>query len=113
VNLREAAETLGVHYQTAYAWVREGTLAARKTARGYEVSNASVRALAERRRHGQAPRRPIHVRDWAAQAQALYAAVTAGEETRARHQVDRLAAGVRLVDLCEQVIAPALRQVGN
>lgn len=113
MDLREAAEALGVHYQTAYAWVREGTLPARKVGRGYEVSDPGVQALAARRRQGNEPPRPIHVRDWAAQAQALYAAITEGEETRARHQVKRLASGVRIVDLCEQVITPALRRVGD
>ena len=82
MDLREAADILGVHYQTACAWVRE------------------------------APRL-IHVRDWVAQAQALYPAITGGQETRARHQVDRLASGVRHIGLCEQVIAPALRRLGD
>jgi MerR family transcriptional regulator, light-induced transcriptional regulator len=113
MDLREAAEALGVHYQTAYAWVREGTLPARKVGRGYEVGDVGVQALAARRRQGHEPPRPIHVRDWPAQAEALYAAITQGEETRARHQVERLASGVRVVDLCEQVIAPALRRVGD
>ncbi len=113
MDLREAAEALGVHYQTAYAWVRDGTLSARKVGRGYDVSEDGVRALAARRREGHEPLRPIHVRDWAAQARELYAAITGGEETRARHQVQRLASGVRVVDLCEQVIAPALRRVGD
>jgi MerR family transcriptional regulator, light-induced transcriptional regulator len=113
VDLREAADALGVHYQTAYAWVREGTLPARKVGRGYEVSDAGVQALAAQRRHGHEPPQPIRVRDWAAQAQSLYAAITGGEETRARHQVERLASGVRIVDLCQQVIAPALRRVGD
>ena len=27
MDLREAAEALGVHYQTAYAWARDGTSA--------------------------------------------------------------------------------------
>jgi len=113
MDLREAAEALGVHYQTAYAWVRDGTLPARKVGRDYEVSDDGVQALAARRRQGHEPPRPIHVRDWAAQAQALYAAITGGEETRARHQIERLASGVRIIDLCEQVLAPALRRVGD
>ncbi len=78
MDLREAAEALGVHYQAAYAWVREGTLPARKVGRGYEVSDAGVRALAARRRQGHEPPWPVHFRDWAAQAQALYAAITGG-----------------------------------
>ena len=44
MDLREAAEALGVHYQTAYAWARDGTLPARKAGRGYEVSDAGVQA---------------------------------------------------------------------
>jgi excisionase family DNA binding protein len=113
MDLRQAADALGVHYQTAYAWVREGTLPARKVGRGYDVSDAGVHALAARRRQGREPPRPIHVRDWAAQAQALYAAIIRGEETRARHHLARLKSGVRVIDLCEQVIAPALRRVGD
>jgi excisionase family DNA binding protein len=29
MQLREAADVLGVHYQTAYSWVRQGVLPAR------------------------------------------------------------------------------------
>ena len=46
MQLRDAAEMLGVHYQTAYAWVRQGVLPARKTGRGYQVSESDVTALA-------------------------------------------------------------------
>ena len=113
MDLREAAGALGVHYQTAYGWVRQGLLPARKVGRGYAVSEADVAALAARRRLGAEPARPIHVRDWAAQSAALYAALASGEETAARHQVERLAAGVRVIDLCEKVIAPALRRIGD
>jgi MerR family transcriptional regulator, light-induced transcriptional regulator len=113
MDLREAAGALGVHYQTAYGWVRQGLLPARKVGRGYAVTEADVAALAARRRLGAAPARPIRVRDWAAQSAALYAALASGEETAARHQVERLAAGVRVIDLCEKVIAPALRRIGD
>ena len=113
MQLREAADALGVHYQTAYLWVRQGSLPARKRGRGYEVDDADVRALAERRLQGRPPGRQIDVRDWQAQADQLYAAITAGEETYARHWLDRLAAGATLTDLCERVIAPALRRIGD
>jgi MerR family transcriptional regulator, light-induced transcriptional regulator len=113
MDLREAAGALGVHYQTAYGWVRQGVLPARKVGRGYAVGESDVAALAAQRRLGTEPARPIRVRDWAAQSQALYSAIASGEETAARHQVDRLVAGVPVVDLCERVIAPALRRVGD
>ena len=113
MQLRDAAEILGVHYQTAYAWVRQGVLPARKTGRGYDVSESDVSALAARRASGTAPRLQIRVRDWDVQADRLYAAVMAGDETLARHVFDRLARGVPLAELCERVIAPTLRRVGN
>src|SRR5271166_5971746 len=113
MQLRDAADTLGVHYQTAYAWVRQGVLPARKTPRGYEVSEGDVRALAARRAAGAEPRPEVRVRDWAAQADRLYTALAAGDETRARHDFGRLAAGVPLTELCDQVIAPALWRVGG
>ena len=80
MQLRDAAETLGVHYQTAYGWVRQGTLRARKTPRGYEVSEGDVLELMARRAAGAEPAREVQVRDWAAQADRLYAALVAGDE---------------------------------
>jgi excisionase family DNA binding protein len=90
MDLREAALALGVHYQTAYGWVRQGVLPARKTGRGYVVTDAAVAALGADRRLGSEPVRSIRVRDWAAQAQGLYAAIVNGEETVARHRLRRL-----------------------
>ena len=113
MQLREAAEALGVHYQTAYAWVRQGTLPARKTGRGYDVSDDDVSALAERRASGTPPRPEVRVRDWSVQAGRLYDAIVSGDETLARHDFGRLAPGVPLIDLCERVITPALRRVGD
>ncbi len=113
MQLRDAAEILGVHYQTAYAWVRQGVLPARKTGRGYDVSESDVSALAARRASGTAPRAHIRVRDWAAQADRLHAAITSGDETLARHLFARLARGVPLTELCERVIAPALHRIGE
>ncbi len=113
MQLRDAADALGVHYQTAYQWVRQGSLPARKTGRGYDVSEHDVSALAARRAAGTAPRAEIRVRDWTAQAERLHAAIIAGDETAARHMVARLARGVSVLDLCERVITPALFQVGE
>jgi excisionase family DNA binding protein len=113
VQLRDAAESLGVHYQTAYGWVREGTLPARKTPRGYEVSETDVRALARRRAAGAEPPRQIRVRDWAVQADKLYEALVAGDEKRARQAFARLSPGMPLTDLCDLMIAPALRRIGS
>jgi MerR family transcriptional regulator, light-induced transcriptional regulator len=113
MQLRDAADTLGVHYQTAYGWVRQGMLPARKTPRGYEVSEGDVLELAARRAVGAEPPQEVRVRDWAAQAYRLYAALAAGDEKLARQDFARLAAGTQLAELCDLVIAPALRRVGT
>jgi excisionase family DNA binding protein len=42
VNLKTAARRLGVHYQTAYRWVRGGQLVAVKVGAGYEISEAAL-----------------------------------------------------------------------
>ena len=50
MNLKEAARTIGVHYQTAYKWVRSGDLAAVRIGSRYEVSPAAIdQFLANRR----------------------------------------------------------------
>jgi len=113
MRLQEAADLLGVHYQTAYGWVRGGQLPARKISRGYEVSEADVQALAAARQAGHRPVTEIRVRDWPAQADRLYEAIAGGQETAARRAVERLAGHVTITDLCDRVIAPALRRVGD
>src|SRR5271168_5026332 len=113
MQLRDAAETLGVHYQTVYGWVRQGTLPARKTPRGYEVSEGDVRDLMARREAGVEPPQEVRVRDWAAQADRLYTALAVGDETLARQDFARMAVGTPLTGLCDQVIAPALGRIGT
>jgi methanogenic corrinoid protein MtbC1 len=112
MQLRDAAEALGVHYQTAYGWVRQGTLAARKAPHGYEVDENDVRDLIAKRAAGASPRREVRVRNWDKQVARLHAALVAGDVAAARQDFDRLAAGVALTELCDRVIGPALRQVG-
>jgi MerR family transcriptional regulator, light-induced transcriptional regulator len=112
MRLQQAADALGVHYQTAYAWVRNGELPARMVRGGYEVTDADVRALAARREIGREPASQIRVRDWAAQSDRLYSAIIDGQEGQARRAVERLAGHVSMTDLCDRVIAPALRRIG-
>ena len=49
MNLKQAARRLGVHYQTAYRWVRSGELVAVKVGTRYEVSEASLERFVNRR----------------------------------------------------------------
>src|SRR5258706_5296424 len=109
MDLRGAADTLGVHYQTAYGWVRQGLLPARKIGRGYQIRDEDVAAFAARRRLGQQPARTIHVRDWTAQAGPLYAALADGEETLARQRLERLPRGGNHTYPCDPLSAPPPR----
>jgi MerR family transcriptional regulator, light-induced transcriptional regulator len=111
--LREAADLLGVHYQTAYGWVREGLLPATKAGRSYQVNVADVYALGAQRATGAPPRPEVRVRNWQPQADRFYHAIVAGEERPSQKHLERLAAGVPFIELCERVVAPALRRIGD
>ena len=50
MNLKEAAHHLGVHYQTAYKWVRAGELVAVRVGGRYEVSPAAIQRFEASRR---------------------------------------------------------------
>ena len=113
MQLRQAADMLGVHYQTAYEWVRHGVLPARKVGRRYEIAEEDVATLAATRARGVEPVREVRVRDWSVVADRLYAALREGAETRARNELGRLAGAVSLIELCDNVIAAALRRIGE
>ena len=56
MNLKQAAQYLGVHYQTAYKLVRSGRLAAVCVGARYEISEAAIeRYLAERQAMRRTP----------------------------------------------------------
>jgi len=47
MNLKAAAHELGVHYQTAYKWVRSGALTAVRIGGRYEISEAAIQQFEE------------------------------------------------------------------
>lgn len=113
VTLHEAADRLGVHYQTAYRWVRRGELPAVKIAGTYVVDGDALAAFAAARVVPEAPPRQIEVRDWAHQATRLYVALLQGQELVAREQLDHLHhGGAGVVEICDRVMAPALVKIG-
>jgi MerR family transcriptional regulator, light-induced transcriptional regulator len=113
LDLSEAARELGVHYQTAYRWVREGALRAVKVGKSYRVQRRDLDRFVQRRESGTAPR-PIHVRNWDHQIDRLHEALRHGDERAASDQVDRLAkGGVSPVELCDDLLAPVLRRIGE
>jgi MerR family transcriptional regulator, light-induced transcriptional regulator len=113
LDLSEAARELGVHYQTAYRWVREGALRAVKVGKSYRVQRRDLDRFVQRRESGTAPR-PIQVRNWGHQIDRLHEALRRNDERSASDQVDRLAkGGVSPVELCDDLFAPVLRRIGE
>jgi MerR family transcriptional regulator, light-induced transcriptional regulator len=113
LDLAEAARELGVHYQTAYRWVREGELRAVKVGKSYRVKRKDLDRLVQRRERGAAPR-PIQVRDWGHQVERFHDSLRRGDERSASALADRLAnSGVSPVELCDELLAPALRLIGE
>jgi len=109
VNLESAAKVLGVHYQTAYRWVRTGQLPAAKVGSGYELLPEDVERLAEERR-AQARRAEAGSPDWVKAQERLYEALAAAQPEPAQLVVDDvLAAGATPLQVCDRLLAPVLR----
>jgi MerR family transcriptional regulator, light-induced transcriptional regulator len=114
MNLQTAAERLGVHYQTIYRWVRDGDLTAVKRGNSYDVAEEEVERFLTFRQVPTAPPERLVVRSWENQRERLLEALLTGEELEARSIADRLIEGhVSTIEICEKLIAPCLRQVGE
>jgi len=114
ISLRDAAEQLGVHYQTVYRWVRQGVLPAVKIGGSYEVTAEAIVALQEARSRPSPPPLQRRVRDWSPFATRLYRSLLPGDEAAVRDEIGRLVEdGVSLVEICDRVMAPALINIGR
>jgi excisionase family DNA binding protein len=111
MDLEAAASALGVHYQTAYRWVRTGLLPAVKVGTGYELDPHQVACIAEERRQGRArPADPPP--NWVVAAAALTEALARADDAAARRLVERLQRdGSTTTTICDEVIAPALHRI--
>ncbi|MCO8127053.1 helix-turn-helix domain-containing protein [Acidimicrobiia bacterium EGI L10123] len=113
LDLAEAADELGVHYQTAYRWVREGRLTAERVGRRWRVPRS---ALADATAEPPAVRvREIRAtRHWPRLQASLQTALIEGDELRARAVVGRLhREGETLRSLVTNLIAPTMAAVGQ
>ena len=108
VSLQEAADQLGVHYMTAYRYVRHGLLPAEKVGATWRVAAADV----ERFRHRPAARRGPRAR--APWDERLENRLRAGDELGAWGVVEAaLAAGATPAAVYLEVLGPALRAIGD
>lgn len=112
LSLSEAAGRLGVHYQTAYRWVRQGDLAAVKRAGTYSIEASAIDEFLERRNRPLPPP-PRRVRDWEPFADRLHRHLMVGDEVGTRNLIDHLIAGGQTIaDICDRAMVPALVSIG-
>ena len=112
LSLQEAADLLGVHYMTAYRYVRTGRLGASQVGGTWRVPRASLRALQPAAPAGRAQPGSSSAR--AQYARRLRDRLIEGDEVEAWRVVEQaLASAYTPEDLYFEVLGPALCRVGD
>lgn len=109
LTLHEAAEQLGVHYMTAYRYVRLGQLDAVKVAGTWQVAAAALDVFRQERDGAQ----PARLRSvpW---SDRLESRLLAGDASGAWGVIESaLASGSSVGDIYVEVLAPALHSIGD
>lgn len=113
IELQDAADRLGVHYQTAYRWVRAGRLPAQLVDGRYLITRDALQAVDQRRRTPGRPTAPGRAR-LERQARRVHDALIDGDEATVRAIAgDLVSNGMRLVELVQTVFVPPLRWIGQ
>lgn len=112
VDLQRAADELGVHYQTAYKWVRTGKLPARLVGGRYLVGCDDIAAMAERRAAPKTPTPPTAKR-MARAADRVHDALVSGDEPSVRQLARGLVdEGASIIDVIQEILVPSLVHIG-
>jgi len=112
VDLQRAADELGVHYQTAYRWVRTGKLPAHLVDGRYLVDRTDIADVRVRRQTPTAPTAPSRKRMTRA-AGRVHEALVTGDESSVRQLARALVdEGASIVDVIQEVLVPALVRIG-
>ncbi len=113
IDLQSAADQLGIHYQTAYRWVRTGKLRADLISGRYMITREELDAVEAVRRSPTAPPAPRPKRI-ATSASRMHDALVRGDERTARTIVRTLLSeGTPITDVVQQVIVPPLVRIGQ
>jgi excisionase family DNA binding protein len=108
LSLQEVAERLGVHYMTAYRYVRIGVLPAHKEGHRWVVRTAD---LEEFTNHDPVTNGDVATADW---VERLVRRLVGGDEAGSWMLIEAaLAAGHSPTDVLDQVVIPALRRIGD
>jgi MerR family transcriptional regulator, light-induced transcriptional regulator len=114
-TLQEAADTLKVHYMTAYRWVRRGDLPAFKAGGRLRVRGSDLQDfIAAREVDVALPAEGDRRTDWPVHVDRLHAALRAGETAEATAIVRKVVAdGAPAGDVYISLITPALHLIGE
>jgi MerR family transcriptional regulator, light-induced transcriptional regulator len=113
LDLQAAADRLGVHYQTAYRWVRNGKLPADLVDGRYVVAPSAIDALTAARTTPRQPPAPGPTRRRRA-AERMHVALADGDEGAARVLARTLVdEGTTIVELIQDVLVPPLVRIGT
>jgi len=111
VSLNEVAELLGVHYMTAYRYVREGRLPAIKEGRGWVVKSSDLNAF--RKGSGQAVVSKTGTRKVAPWSDRMLTLLISGDERGVLTLMESiLRSGNDLYFLYLDVLVPAMDAIG-
>lgn len=109
LTLSETAELLGVHYMTAYRYVRIGKLPARKEGQVWKIDRADVEPLIAGK-NSQSSSSPVRV-DWASRT---YNRMTTFDEQGAWLTIEAaLASGLDPAEAYTTILVPALEHLGE
>ena len=113
LDLQTAADELGVHYQTAYRWVRTGRLPALLIAGRYSVERADLAAFDQARHTPTNPIAPSAPR-LDRSADRVHEALINGDEPTVGQITRKLVdEGSSLIDVIQGVFVPSLRRIGQ
>ncbi len=113
-SLHDVAEMLGVHYMTAYRYVRHGQLQAEKVDGEWRVSAQDLDAFRSGDRSGAGRGRPGRARRTAPWAERMEARLIAGDGVGAWGIIEgAMAAGATVDVVYTEVISPAMVSIGD
>jgi len=114
ISLQEAASTLGVHYMTAYRYVRLGLLDAEKVGTTWQVRRDAVEQLQQRERSGEGGAKRGRGGRRVAWDQRFESRLRAGDGVGAWGVVEAaLGAGASPTEIHLRVIGPAMASLGE
>jgi MerR family transcriptional regulator, light-induced transcriptional regulator len=114
LSVHDAADRLGVHYMTAYRYLRTGRLPGLRQPGGWSIRASDVDALLDERTEGSASPPGRGRSSWPRQSARLRNRLVDGDEPGAWALVEAaLVGGTEPADVYVQVLAPALRNIGD